>query len=92
MEKLEGPTQWAREHIHKFNVGLCVARMDRHGSKSYEHLSGVCTSKSTRRRFQTQDISFVEREVYQSAKEAANTHRLVHPRRNFHCLVDPYSC
>ena len=60
MEKLEGPTPWARERIHKYNVGLCVARMDRHGSKSYEHQSGVCT-KSARRRFQTQDISFVER-------------------------------
>jgi hypothetical protein len=50
MEKREGPTPCVPKRIHKFNVGLCVAQMDRHGSKSYEHQSGVCT-KSVRRRF-----------------------------------------
>ena len=60
MEKQEGPTPCARKRVHKFNVGLCVARMDRHGSESYEHQSGVCT-KSARQRFRTQDLRFVER-------------------------------
>jgi len=60
MEKQEGPTPCAQKHVHRFNGGLCVARMDRHGSKSYEHQLGVCT-KSARQRFRTQDVSFIER-------------------------------
>ena len=39
MEKQEGPTPCAQKCVHKFNVGLCVEQMDRHGSKSNTDIS-----------------------------------------------------
>ena len=39
MEKLEGPTPCMQKHVHEFNVSLCVARMDRHGSERNMNIS-----------------------------------------------------
>ena len=39
MEKQVGPTPCAQKCVHEFNVGLCVTRMDRQGSKSNTDIS-----------------------------------------------------
>ena len=39
MEKRVGLTPCARKGVQESNVGLCVARMDRHGSESNTNIS-----------------------------------------------------
>jgi hypothetical protein len=68
MEKRVGPTH-AHKNAYMNSIWAYVWQMDRHRSKSNEGLLGVCT-KSARQRFWTQDLCFVERYVYHSAKEA----------------------